>query len=491
MLLCGLICGIIAVAGYYLSISLLFFGIIIAIALAYFIFIGKNPRYIFIGLLVLVMLLSTVHSYSQVHKTENYADKTERLQFIVCDITYESPEYAKAEIEIKNGKLKGKAATVLYYEPLEIGKSYIADIKFKEIPKEYKLLNYSNNIFLNGSLSNIEAWDVPQDFVLIYAEKTRNYIKDISFKYLGYDEAATLCALLFGDGDYFTDEFYSNVKGAGVSHVMVVSGMHLAIIAGFFTMFADKFVYNKYLKAFLLIIIVILLTTICGFTMSMKRAGITYIIMAIAILINRKSTPSNTIGAALTLILITSPFAIFNVALQLSFLSTFGILAVALPVMDYIKRKEMIKSVVLLFIADSVILSLSALILTLPVVIYIFGYISTVCLIANLLISNIVTITICLAVVGLITGLFSDFLTAVVMMPCNGLLKYINYVINTLGGWGFSTFSVPQFCTVFAIFLILLLFWLLLACKKRNNVIKLNIIEAKILKEGGKKVKWR
>ena len=141
MLLCGLICSIIAVAGYYMSLTLLIFGIIIAIALAYFTFIGKNPKYIFIGFLVLVMLFSTIHSYSQVYKTENYTDKTERLQFIVCDIAYESPDYKRAEIEIQNGlkKLKGKKVSVTYCEPLSIGKIYVADIKFKKITEEYKL----------------------------------------------------------------------------------------------------------------------------------------------------------------------------------------------------------------------------------------------------------------------------------------------------------------------------------------------------------------
>ena len=64
-----------------------------------------------------------------------------------------------------------------------------------------------------------------------------------------YDEAATVAAITIGDRSYFSDEFYSNIKKAGVSHVMVVSGMHLSVIVGLTAFFIKKHFYNKCLRA--------------------------------------------------------------------------------------------------------------------------------------------------------------------------------------------------------------------------------------------------
>jgi len=493
MLLCGIICGLVAVLGYYLSITLLIFGILSVILIAYLLIKRRNPVLIFVLILIVIMVLNAVFTYSRVDKTLNYTDKTLRLTFVVCDIGHESADYNKAEVEIKNGvdAIKDKRVSVIYYDHMQVGKTYTADIKFREIDDEYKLMNYSNDIFFSGYLSNIKLEDGREDTVLIYTEKLRNYIRKTVFKYLRYDEAATLCALLFGDNSYFTDEFYGNVKAAGVSHVMVVSGMHLAVIVGFFTRHLNRFTFTKYIKAICIVGVVLFLTALCGFTMSMLRAGITYLFIAVSLLADRKNTPANTLGAAFTLILISSPFAIFNVAFQLSMLSTFGILAVAMPITDYLEQNDIIKSGVLKAIVFSAILSLSAFVMTLPVCIYIFGYVSVVGIITNLLISNVVTITICTAIIALILSPFSHFITALVMMPCYGMLKYTNFVINFFGNLPCATVSLPRYSVFFAIFLIILVFWILIACKNRRDVLKLEEVRSKIIKESGKRVKWQ
>ena len=51
--------------------------------------------------------------------------------------------------------------------------------------------------------------------------------------------------------------------------------------------------------------------------MSILRAGITYLFFAVSVAIGRDRDSVNILGAALTLILIFSPFAVFSVALQL------------------------------------------------------------------------------------------------------------------------------------------------------------------------------
>lgn len=492
MLFCGVLCSVIAVVGYYFSVTLLLFGIACAGAFCILLFGKKHTALIIPLILIFLMVLSSINAYSFIEKTNTYIGKTVFCEFVVKE-NVNKGSYSKAEIEIISADniLKGKTADIVYYNDiLEVGKYYGGDIKFREITDEYKLMDYGANVFFSGSLKEVKQIPQEHDGILCAAEKIRSYIKETAFGYLGYSEASTLCAILFGEQSFFTNEFVGNIKGAGVSHVMVVSGMHLAVMVSFFTKLLDFITYNRFIKAVCIFAVVLFLTVICGFTVSMQRAGITYVLFAFSLLLNRKNTPANTLGAAVSIILITSPFTIFNVAFQLSALSTFGILAVALPVIDYLETENFIKCPFLSFLSTQIILSLSAMILTLPVTIYIFGYISTVGILTNVLISNIITITLCVGILGIITSLISVSLTAIVMMPCDGLLKYTNNVIDIFGGWKFSVLPLPVFGVVFAIFIIICIFWLLLACKKRQNVLKLKEIHGKIIKEGGRN-KWR
>ena len=93
-----------------------------------------------------------------------------------------------------------------------------------------------------------------------------------------------------------------------------------------------------------MVFVTISVMAICGFTMSILRAGITYFLMALALLLNRENTSENTLGFAVCLIYLANPFAVFSLSFQLSVLSTFAILVVAIPVIDTLREQKIIKN---------------------------------------------------------------------------------------------------------------------------------------------------
>ena len=133
------------------------------------------------------------------------------------------------------------------------------------------------------------------------------------------------------------------------------------------------------------------------------------------------------------------------------------------------------------------LISISATILTAPVVIYYFGYLSNVALITNLLICTPAEIAICLAILGLLIMPIERFFFALSEI----IIKYINAVINYFGTLKFSVTVLPRWTAFIAIVLVIILLFGLLACKKRINMLKLMEIHNKKIKEGGKKVKWQ
>ncbi len=489
MLLCAVISTLICVGGYYSKNALLFIGILIISIIFFMLYKRLSPTVIFSLLFALAVVFRVLFQFPIIDKAVSVDGSQCRGEYIVIEEPQLMGEYYVTTLETERSEFlqKGTKVKVVYYKgDISLADYITADIFLESLESSsYKLSSYSENVFLRGYAENIKQ-NGKTEFILRNIAKLRNFIKQKIFKNYSFNQASTMLALVTGDNSCFSHEFYSNLKRAGVTHIMVVSGMHLSVIVAFLLTVAEKFFYNKYFKAFVIFVAVLTVSMVCGFTMSIMRAGITYLLIAFSLLIERPNTPTNTLGTAVCFILLSSPFAIFNVAFQLSVLSTFGILAVAVPVSEYIKENELIKNKILLKLIGAVLISLSAAIMTAPIVIYCFGYISNVLLITNLLVCFPSTLALVLGIIGIILPIFSEpfFLFS------NIIIKFINWVINYFGNLPFSITVLPKFFAFLATVIIIVVLWGLLACKKRIDMLKLNKVYEKKIKEGGKSIKW-
>ena len=492
-ILCAFGCITASILGFNSKWALLFYIILISLWLIYNI-IRKNSSVILVLIIIIICSVNIFNTALYTEHLNKLDSKTYSCQFIIKEITYEADQYYIADIEIinRNDLLKGsQVSAMLHNTEAGMGDILDAELTFERLKEDsYKANYFSKGIYLSA-YAREEKLTEKQDVVLHYVSKIRDYIRNSLFEHTDYSESSTLCALLFGDKSYFSNKFYTAVSYSGVNHVMVVSGMHLSIIVALFSYFIDKCAYNPYVKAVLMVAVVVFIAALCGFTMSIMRAGITYILMALGLVIGRDNTPDNSLGAATVIILFMYPYAIMSLALQLSLLSTFGILCVALPVIRFINIRKIIKSKIILSIISAVLTTLSATLLTLPVCIYVFGYISKVAVITNLLIGLAVTVAVCLATVALIVNLVLPAAADILFTLCEGVTYYINNAILLLGSSEKSVQTLERYHSFTAVLIIILIFWFLLACKKRINMLKLTEKRKKILNEGGKKLKWR
>ncbi len=488
------IIGILAILiGFNFKATLPFLALLFVFMLTFIIYKKGKSVFIITLLFPILIVLSLAFEISKIENLSSLdAVKTE-CEFTVIDVTYENDEYCVAEIIVNSSEhLKsGTRLNMNYYENnLTVGSIAKGTLTLSKLKDSTKLNYQSKQIYLNSYCSRYTVYEKKQPFLNMVG-KVRNYITKTLFSKLGLDEAATMTTLCFGERRYFSDEFYSNVKGAGVSHVMVVSGMHLAILVSFFTFISDKYFYNKYFKALIMLTVVIVLTFLCGFTMSIIRAGVMYSITAVGTILNRKSDSSNTLGATVALILTSSPLAIFDISFLLSSLSTFGILAISIPICNFLTQREIIKNKAIKTVLFSLLTSACATLFTLPIAIYFFGYVSIFGVLTTLLISPAVTLAICFCVSALILNLTLPFVSDFFFIICNYVLKYINYVINKIGSQSFSVVKLSENYTFISIFIIILIFCLLLTCKQRLDMLKLEEIRQKIISEGGGKLKWQ
>ena len=488
MLISAVGCVISAVCGFY---SLKVLGLIFALSLIFIslAFFKKQFSFVFVWLLVAVMCLCTFAEGKKAEKIGALAGSQVEAILSFDTTTYKSENIYNSTFEVLvDGKLKKGSKISLWHAPLNFsgGEIINAKISLRKIDDAYKLQNFSDEIYISGNIQDFSRVEV-KDSILENIYKIRNYIAKTLYKNMSKDSAATMCALVFGDKSYLSDEFYGNVKAAGVAHVMVVSGLHLSIIVLLVLQLTEKFVYNNYLRGFIMFCTVVIMCTVCGFTNSILRAGITYILMAVALVLKRPYSGENALGCAVTFILLSSPFTVFSVAFQLSVLSTLGILAVAVPISNEFKIQKKVPK----YIVVNTLISFSALLLTLPVTVYIYGYISNMSVVTNILISFPVTVILSATVAALVISPVLPFVSSVALGIIDYGVRYVNLVINYMGSRPFATTRLPEWVAFVAVLVILVVFHVLITCKKRRDMLKLKEMNQKIVKEGGNRKKWQ
>ncbi|MBQ8267797.1 MAG: ComEC/Rec2 family competence protein, partial [Clostridia bacterium] len=191
---------------------------------------------------------------------------------------------------------------------------------------------------------------------------------------------------------------------------------------------------------------VVLIYAVCGFTMSISRAGVMFVIAGLAPVFNRENDSLSSLLTAVTAVLIGAPFTIFNLSFQLSVLSTLAIIWAVPFYYRVITERFNISSKIVKTLLSTVLCSVFAIIFTLPVTIKIFGYVSIISPITNLVISYPVMIALIFNILALIlsvipiTNIFSKFFFWIAGLSS----RFIVLSVNALAELPVTVAVLPQ-----------------------------------------------
>ena len=163
-------------------------------------------------------------------------------------------------------------------------------------------------------------WQLP-----VRAAKT---LKDACRSAFPEDVSGFMTALLTGDKEDLSYQTRNELSITGIYHVVAVSGMHVSLLAGLVMLLCAG---KRKLGAMLGLPLVWFFVFLTGANASSVRAGIMQTVLLLAPLARREHDPMTAFSAALTVLLLENPWAIYNVGLLLSFASTGGILCFARP----------------------------------------------------------------------------------------------------------------------------------------------------------------
>jgi competence protein ComEC len=267
---------------------------------------------------------------------------------------------------------------------LILNRGRLKDLPQITLPLEFDLKNWLTSNHLEGiwEVKEGEAINlgVEEQWSFTIFGRLRNHLLQ-NLRDNGLPERAfgLVSALILGERSEIESDVQEAFRVSGLVHILAVSGMHVALIFGLFTLLV-KSLGNVWLKAVLLILGVWLYAALSGLSPSVTRAATLYSLIAIGQGLNRSNTSSlNSLLAAAVLMLLFDSGFLFDMGFQLSFLAVLGIVTLGnrYAFTSYSRWKR--------YFLQAMWISIVAQLTTLPVILYHFGTFPVYFLPANLL----------------------------------------------------------------------------------------------------------
>ncbi len=142
---------------------------------------------------------------------------------------------------------------------------------------------------------------------------------------IGGEEGALTAALLLGNRDLISPDTALDFSRTGTTHLLALSGSHIVVLLGFFEFFLRRIRTPKLIRAILLPSVAGGYLALTGFAASNCRAVLMVAILYFGFLLKEEYDSFTALCVALALMLTVTPYAVLDLAMWLSFLSTGGI----------------------------------------------------------------------------------------------------------------------------------------------------------------------
>lgn len=450
--------------GVYLSKSIPLF-VILSIIVSLITAFKKNTYRNAICMYLIVMCISSIYVYN---KNLNYESKYKKYDnknisiegTIISDIEEKEYNYTftirtKDDYFLVNLKKNKEEISLEYGDKLQISGEYQEPNK----ARNYKGFDYKNYLKINKIYGIIRV-DLYTNIIIkhqknlsnfkLLIHKIREKLKENIQELLTKETYALGIGILIGDNSRINEKIVEDFKNSNLSHMLAVSGAHINYVVLTVSILFTKKRAGIKAQRVVTIMMMLFFMELTQMTSSVVRAGISCIIYMLASLLYRKADVINAMAISTLLILLNNPFKLFDIGFQLSYAGTLGIILFCKLINIPIKNK------LLKYLKDSIIISISANIFIIPIMMYQFNTISLTFILSNLLAGPLLGISIILEIIVLLISFMSINIAAIPAKVLNILLILIINIANWFSNIEISKIYVitPQIISIVAYYLI-------------------------------------
>ncbi|HEY8098446.1 MAG TPA: DNA internalization-related competence protein ComEC/Rec2, partial [Methylobacter sp.] len=250
--------------------------------------------------------------------------------------------YANSHVEAgaSGQQLPSKLRLSWYYpsQPIKAGQQWTFTVKLKRVHGTMNPggFDYERWLFTEGIGATGYVRPDPKP-VLLGRDSAwnsiavlRQHITDQLSNTLGNSPSLALIkALTIGDGNSITQQQWEVFRKTGTTHLVVISGSHIGLIAGLVYFLVLKlWAWTGWLShspqkvaAVSAVLVGVFYSGLAGFSVPTQRSVVMLVVAMTAIILQRNTRPFNTLSIALLAVLIFDPLAVLAAGFWLSFLA--------------------------------------------------------------------------------------------------------------------------------------------------------------------------
>ena len=238
-----------------------------------------------------------------------------------------------------------------------------------------------------------------------------------TFRYLYKDKSDFINSLLLGQKENLTEQEKEMFSKTGTSHIIAISGLHTGVLCTMIAIIIKGI--NKFYKLLILTIMMALYSIMVGFSPSVARSIVFVVIMYMAIFLEEKRDGICTLSLIGTFLIINNPYIIYNTSFQLSFLATLSIIYFYKIINKYLK-------------VGIISISLSANILTWPIIYYVFKGLPILFLVGNVIVVPVIGVIMNLSIISIIIFQFSVLISKFLAYLNKSIIIVVYYLLDKL-----------------------------------------------------------
>lgn len=310
----------------------------------------------------------------------------------------------------------------------------------------------AENRYLSASYEEFEVlWQADRD-IFYYCAAFRQAVTEKLAEHLGGDYFGLVRGMLFGETASISNETLQNFRASGVSHLFAVSGLHTSLWCGLLLSLLTLLKIPKKLHGIFCGAFLLLFCAVAAFTPSVVRASLMTALAVAAPLFRRKADALNSLGFAVTALVLFNPYTVFSISFLLSVSATLGVI-LSKPTEEKIyefnkKISRLRLRRIVNYTLTTVCVSVYAAVFTLPFSAYFFRTFSVTAPLTNVLAVKLAFYALIISVIALTVSCipFYAVQTAAILLfkICKSILYAVIAITRFFGSFRLSTLPVQK-----------------------------------------------
>ncbi len=244
--------------------------------------------------------------------------------------------------------------------------------------------------------------------------------------------AGFMISLLLGDKTNLDEELKVLFQMSGISHVLVISGLHISLIGGLIYKLFNILGFNKNLGGVLTILIIIFYGNMTGAGYATIRAVIMLVVSIVGDRLSRDYDMLTSMSMALFIMLLMNPFCILDGGMLLSFGAIGGVALGSYFTKNLIGARKLKKlkknKPVRYYFTTTFVMSLSVNIILTPLMCTLFCGFPLYSVFLNIIIIPLMTAVTSLGLLGLFLSYISLAWGYIIYLPLKYILKFMVFL---------------------------------------------------------------